>query len=112
MNSMTYPGGRSITYSFNAAGRVSQIASSAPPAEGGQTQTIASNIAYHPFGGVKSYPLGNNQVYARAYDLVSPQRLVAPISGSHYHAACASSRSGPSGSSGRAVRDTLMLEAR
>jgi RHS repeat-associated protein len=29
---------------------------------------IASNVAYQPFGGVKSYTLGNGQGYTRSYD--------------------------------------------
>jgi len=47
-------------------GRISQVNTTPPPSSGGP---IASNIAYHPFGGVKSYTLGNGQTYTRGYDL-------------------------------------------
>ena len=63
---MTYPSGRTITYTFDALGRVSQV--STTPA-GGSAQLVASNIAYQPFGGVKSYTLGNGRNYTRTYDL-------------------------------------------
>jgi YD repeat-containing protein len=33
-----------------------------------QTQQVVSGVAYHPFGGAKSYTLGNGQVYTRGYD--------------------------------------------
>jgi YD repeat-containing protein len=33
-----------------------------------QTQAVVSNVAYHPFGGVKSFTLGNGQSYTRSYD--------------------------------------------
>ena len=37
--------------------------------QGGGAQIVASSIAYQPFGGVKSYTLGNGQTYSRSYDL-------------------------------------------
>jgi YD repeat-containing protein len=36
---------------------------------GGSPQTVVQSVTYHPFGGVKSYTLGNGQTYARSYDL-------------------------------------------
>jgi YD repeat-containing protein len=66
LSGMTYPSGRTIAYTFDALGRVSQVNTTPPPSTGGP---IASNIAYHPFGGVKSYTLGNGQTYTRGYDL-------------------------------------------
>jgi len=66
MSGMTYPSGRTIAYAFDAIGRISQV-STTPP--GGPIQIVASNIAYQPFGGVKSYTLGNGQTYTRSYDL-------------------------------------------
>ncbi len=65
MNGMTYPSGRTIAYTFDALGRISQV--STTPA-GGAAQIVASNIAYQPFGGVKSYILGNGQSYTRGFD--------------------------------------------
>ena len=60
LSGMTYPSGRTITYGFDALGRVSQVST------GGQV--IASNVTYQPFGGVKSYTLGNGQSTTRGYD--------------------------------------------
>ncbi|HKW36901.1 MAG TPA: hypothetical protein VJO54_03745 [Burkholderiales bacterium] len=66
---MTYPSGRTVAYGFDAAGRISQVSATAAIDLGGATQVVASNITYQPFGGVKSYVLGNGQIYSRAYDL-------------------------------------------
>jgi RHS repeat-associated protein len=60
LSGMTYPSGRTMTYTFDALGRVSQVSSGA--------QVIASNVTYQPFGGVKSYTLGNGQSATRGYD--------------------------------------------
>ena len=65
MSGMTYPSGRAIAYTFDALGRISQV-NTTP--QGGAQQTVASSIAYQPFGGVKSYTLGNGQTYTRSYD--------------------------------------------
>lgn len=66
LSGMIYPSGRTVVYSFDALGRISQVNTTPPPSSGGP---IASNIAYQPFGGVKSYTLGNGQTYTRSYDL-------------------------------------------
>ena len=65
---LAYPSGRTVAYGFDAVGRINQVSTTAPPAAGGATQVVASNILYQPFGGVKSYQLGNGQTYARSYD--------------------------------------------
>ena len=65
LSGMTYPSGRTITYGFDALGRVNQVSTT----KAGQTQTVVSGVAYHPFGGVKGYTLGNGQTYARSIDL-------------------------------------------
>jgi RHS repeat-associated protein len=62
---MTYPSGRTVTYTFDTLGRVSGV-STTPP--GGSAQTLASGITYQPFGGVKGLTFGNAQTYARGYD--------------------------------------------
>ena len=59
-----YPSGRTVAYTFDALGRVSGITTTF----NNDTQTVVSNVAYHPFGGVRSYTLGNGQVHARSYD--------------------------------------------
>jgi YD repeat-containing protein len=61
---LTYPSGRTLAYSFDALGRVSGVTTTF----NGQTQPVVSGVAYHPFGGVKSYTLGNGQAYTRSYD--------------------------------------------
>jgi YD repeat-containing protein len=65
---LVYPSGRTVAYGFDAVGRINQVSTTAPPAAGGATQVIASNVVYQPFGGVKSYTLGNGQTYSRSYD--------------------------------------------
>jgi YD repeat-containing protein len=66
---VTYPSGRTVAYSFDALGRISQVSSTAPSSSGGTTQVLASSVAYQAFGGVKSYTLGNGETYTRGYDL-------------------------------------------
>jgi YD repeat-containing protein len=61
---VTYPSGRTLTYSFDTLGRVAAISTTG----NGQTQQVVSSVAYHPFGGVKGYTLGNGQAYTRSYD--------------------------------------------
>jgi YD repeat-containing protein len=62
---MTYPSGRTLTYGFDALGRVNQVTTT----KDGQSQTVISSVAYHPFGGVKGYTLGNGRAYSRNIDL-------------------------------------------
>ena len=64
MSGMTYPSGRTITYSFDALGRVNQVTT----AKGDQTDIVVQGVTYQPFGGVKSFTLGNGQTYSRSYD--------------------------------------------
>jgi YD repeat-containing protein len=61
---ITYPSGRSVAYAFDALGRARQVSTT----KDGQTQTVVQNVAYHPFGGVKGYTLGNGQSYVRGFD--------------------------------------------
>jgi YD repeat-containing protein len=65
LSGMTYPSGRTLSYVHDALGRVGAINTSF----GGQTRPLVANVAYHPFGGVKSYTLGNGQTYTRGIDL-------------------------------------------
>jgi YD repeat-containing protein len=62
---MTYPSGRALDYTFDAAGRVRQIDTS----YGNVTQAVVSNVAYQPLGAVKSFLFGNGSVYSRGFDL-------------------------------------------
>lgn len=66
LDQLTYPSGRTVSYSFDSLGRVSGVTTTK---SGGTAQTVVSGVAYHPFGGVKGYTLGNGQVYTRGIDL-------------------------------------------
>lgn len=60
----TYPSGRTVDVTRDSIGRVSQIATTRDSVP----QVLASNIAYFPFGGVKSLTFGNGSTYVRQYD--------------------------------------------
>lgn len=64
LSGMTYPSGRTLAYGFDSLGRVNVINTTF----NGQTMPVVAGITYHPFGGVKSYVLGNGQAYSRSYD--------------------------------------------
>ena len=64
LSGMTYPSGRTVAYGFDSLGRVNVINTTF----NGQTMPVVAAITYHPFGGVKSYVLGNGQGYSRSYD--------------------------------------------
>jgi YD repeat-containing protein len=64
LSGLTYPSGRTIAYGFDAAGRVNSVNTT----KSGQTQSVVSNVTYHPFGGVNGFTLGNGQVYSRPRD--------------------------------------------
>jgi YD repeat-containing protein len=64
LSGMTYPSGRTVTYSFDSLGRVNLITTT----KDAQTLTMVQNVLYHPFGGVKGFTLGNGQVYSRSID--------------------------------------------
>jgi YD repeat-containing protein len=63
---LTYPSGRTVSYLFDALGRINQVTTT-PPA-GGDAQVVASDISYQPFGGVKNLMFGNGQIYTRGFD--------------------------------------------
>ena len=65
LSGVAYPSGRTLTYSFDAGGRVKQIDTGYL----GSSQAVVSNIVYQPFGSVKSWTFGNAQAYARNFDL-------------------------------------------
>jgi RHS repeat-associated protein len=66
LNAVIYPSGTQLAYTFDSAGRVSQI--SATPA-GGSGQTVVSGVTYHPFGGARAFTFGNAQTHSRTFDL-------------------------------------------
>jgi RHS repeat-associated protein len=63
--SVTYPSGSSLTYSYDAAGRVSAISHRRPD---GATAALLSQIAYQPFGPAASWRQGNGASYSRTFD--------------------------------------------
>lgn len=64
LSGVAYPTGLVLSYTRDGLGRVSQISSS----KNNQTQVLASNIAYQPFGGVKSFTFGNGATHTRSFD--------------------------------------------
>ncbi len=66
LDQLTYPSTRTVNYTFDALGRVSGVTTTKA---GEPQQTVVSNVAYHPFGGVKAYTLGNGRAYTRGIDL-------------------------------------------
>lgn len=86
LSAMSYPGGRSVSYGFDPLGRVNQIVAT----KAGASQVVVQNVIYHPFGGVKSFVLGNGQAYSRSIDLdgrVASYSLGAKSFGIGYDAA-------------------------
>jgi RHS repeat-associated protein len=67
LTAITYPSGRVVTYLRDALGRVSEVRSR--PTPGGADVTLASTVAYLPFGPVSGLAYGNGLVLARAFDL-------------------------------------------
>jgi RHS repeat-associated protein len=60
-----YPTGRQVTYERDSAGRIAAVTTTV----NGVTTTLADAITYMPFGGIKSYVLGNGVVVTRSHDL-------------------------------------------
>jgi YD repeat-containing protein len=65
LSGLSYPSGRTVTYGFDALGRVNQVTTT----KGGESKTVARNVTYWPFGGVSGFTLGNDQSYVRGYDI-------------------------------------------
>lgn len=68
LSRVTYPSGRSLSYTYDALGRVRAIETKAPVADGGATETLVTNVSYEPFGPVKAFTLGNGQLVKRPHD--------------------------------------------
>jgi len=65
LQSLTYPSGRSVSYAFDALGRISAV-STATPSDA--PKVVVQAVSYHPFGGVTGFTFGNGQVYSRSVD--------------------------------------------
>jgi RHS repeat-associated protein len=64
--STTYPSGATISYSYDADGRVSTMGYQPP---GGAASSLLSEIAYQPFGPAASWTQGGGGSYRRTFDL-------------------------------------------
>ena len=64
VSGMTYPSGRTVTYAFDSLGRVNQVSTT----KDAQSTVLVQNVQYQPFGAVKSFTLGNGQIYSRTID--------------------------------------------
>lgn len=62
------PGGTSIQYHRDAAGRISSVTALPPGTTGAGAGNVVTNISYLPFGPIASYTLGNGQTITRNYD--------------------------------------------
>ncbi|WP_405234576.1 RHS repeat-associated core domain-containing protein [Lentisalinibacter salinarum] len=62
---ITYPSGRRVDYTRNAAGEVTAVTTTV----GGVTEPVASSIVYAPFGPLVSLDFGNGLSLIRIYDL-------------------------------------------
>jgi RHS repeat-associated protein len=60
LTSMTYPSGRVVTYTLDTAQRISQVSTN--------SQTLASSIAYRPFGPITALTYGNGLSLSQGYD--------------------------------------------
>lgn len=65
LTGLTYPSGRTVTYGFDGVGRVNSVTTT----KDGQAKVVVQNVQYHPFGGAKSWTMGNGQIYSRTVDL-------------------------------------------
>jgi len=61
----TRPGGAVVAYGYDTLGQVSSV--NVTPL-GGTSRSVASNIAWLPFGPIYAYTLGNGQTVSRTYD--------------------------------------------
>ena len=60
MTGITYPSGRSVSYAFDAQGRVSGVTVAG--------QAVLSDVVYFPFGVARRWTLANGQLYRRRLD--------------------------------------------
>jgi RHS repeat-associated protein len=60
LTTLTYPSGRTVTYAYDAAGRISQVSTNGT--------TLASSLTYLPFGGITGLTYGNGLPLVKTYD--------------------------------------------
>ncbi len=64
LRSVAYPSRRIVTYELDGAQRISHVRATL----NGQTVTLASDISYLPFGGIKGLSYGNGLTLVQGYD--------------------------------------------
>lgn len=64
LTGVTYPSGRRIDYALDGAGRIQSLTLT----DNGVVRTVASQVQYHPFGGIKSYVTASGQTVSRTQD--------------------------------------------
>ncbi len=75
---LTYPSGRSVAYSYDAQGRISQV--STQPAGGVPVTVLAQNFVYGtPFAGPQRFQYGNGTGFAQTLD--QDYRPIAAVDG-------------------------------
>jgi RHS repeat-associated protein len=76
LTSITYPTGRTISYTRDQAGRVSQVSTTL----NGNPKTLASSITYLPYGGITGLTYGNGLSLSQGYD--NQYRISSVVTGS------------------------------
>ncbi|NVL90429.1 MAG: RHS repeat protein [Desulfobacterales bacterium] len=66
LTGITYPGGRTVSYGIDVAGRVMRVSS----ASEGEEKVMADNVAHLPFGPVSAMDLGNGIGVGKTFDLL------------------------------------------
>jgi len=64
LTSMSYPDGRTVTYALDSSGRVTEVTFT----KDGETQILADNINYRPFGPIQGLNYGNGILLTQTYD--------------------------------------------
>jgi RHS repeat-associated protein len=76
LTSITYPSGRTITYTLDQIGRILQVSTTL----NGNPKTLASDITYLPYGGITGLTYGNGLSLTQGYD--NQYRISSIITGS------------------------------
>ncbi|MEW6600634.1 MAG: DUF6531 domain-containing protein, partial [Nitrospirota bacterium] len=64
VSTITYPGGRQITYSYDQLNKVTSVSETYL----GETRILADNITYEPYGDITSMTYGNDITTSNTYD--------------------------------------------
>ena len=64
LTSITYPSGRTVTYTLDQVGRITQVSTTL----NGNPKTLASGVSYLPYGGITGLTYGNGLSLSHGYD--------------------------------------------